>query len=197
LDVPAKTDFTAFCDLVFAELAALIQAPFFLMGSSMGGWLAYEIARRFEAHSGRVPRGIITLGFPMPKAQQELPELDSPDTVAADIIGVNPIFGEVLKYPELLDMILPTMRADFRMCNAYRPDDANKVAIPILGFVGAEDIMVPSEAMRGWQAFTTAGFDLSVVPGVHDLHERPTAAMADQVNAFLIAAQDSLVRCDV
>ena len=70
LDEPAIIDFTALCDRVFAELAALARAPFFLMGSSMGGWMAYEIARRFEAHSGQVPGGIITLSSLMPAAQQ-------------------------------------------------------------------------------------------------------------------------------
>ena len=192
LDEPAETNFSTLCDRIFAEIDALANDPFFLMGSSMGGWMAYEIARRFQNKAGRVPCGIITLCSPMPAALQKLPELNNPDTLVADIIGINPIFEEVTQYPELLDMILPTMQADFRMCNAYRPDAANKVGMPILGFAGADDPLVTPEAMKGWQAFTTAGFDMTVVPGAHDLHVRPTAAMADRIGAFLSASLDAL-----
>ena len=196
LDDPPETNFEILCDRIFADMTSLVREPFYFMGSSMGGWMAYEIALRFE-RSGVLPSGIITFSSPMPSVGQRLPELDNPETVVADIIGVNPIFEEVVQYPELLELILPTMQADFRMCNAYKPAMQNRVSTPILGFAGADDPLVTPDAMLGWQYLTTAGFDLTVVPGEHDLHERPTAAMADRVSSFLTAPHLAMVQSDV
>ncbi|QUJ76804.1 thioesterase [Sulfitobacter albidus] len=194
-EVPA-TDFATLCDRTFAEIAPLVDGPFYCMGSSMGGWMAHEIARRFE-RQGTGPDGIVVLSTPMPARLRKLPELNDPDTLVDDIVGVNPVFAEVAQYPELLEMILPTLRADFRMCNAYRPDTQATVAAPILAFAGAQDPLVPPDTMHGWRSITTAGFDLNVVPGTHDLHERPTLQMAGQLAAFLSAPHLLKAACDV
>lgn len=193
---PPETNFEKLCDRAFSEIRSPAREPFYCMGSSMGGWMAYEIALRFE-HIGVLPSGVIMLSSPMPNARQQLPELDNPETVVTDIIGINPIFEEVVQYPELLELILPTMQADFRMCNAYEPSAGNMVNIPILGFAGTDDPLVTPDAMLGWEALTTAVFDLTVVSGAHDLHERPTAAMVDRVSSFLAAPHGSMVERDV
>ncbi|MEP5762424.1 MAG: alpha/beta fold hydrolase [Litoreibacter sp.] len=186
LDEPPLHNFEELCDQICSEIVGSAKAPFFVMGSSMGGWMAYEIAYRLEQR-GLALKGIIVLCSPMPAAQQKLPELDNPETVAADIIGVNPVFEEVTQYPELLELILPTLRADFRMCNRYRPNLQHKVFAPILGFSGMNDTLVTTEAMRGWATITKTDFNLFEVAGDHSLHENPVAEMIEQVCTFLDA----------
>ena len=179
---PAIADFTALCDLIFRELRPQITGPFALMGSSMGGWIAYELALRLE-QAGQPPALVVPIASPMPGVGRPLPELDNPARAVADIVAFNPAFAEAAAYPELVELILPTIRTDFRMCNRYAPQPGRTMCAPMIGFAGDADTVVDAAAMAGWDALTTGGYDLTVVPGDHALHERPPQVLLDRLIA--------------
>lgn len=170
-DAPAR-DFHTLCDTLFDELRQHTGAPFVLLGSSMGGWIAFELTRRFE-RIGRAPALLVILASPVPDRDKKLPELNDPETAVQDIVDFNPAFSEAAQYPELMELILPTIAADFRMCNAYRPAPHSKVNTPVFGICGQDDTLAPQSSMRNWSLFTQAEMTLHQVHGGHNFHETP------------------------
>lgn len=189
IDEAAIPDFQILCDHIFAQLKGQIGHPFALLGSSMGGWMAYEIAYRLE-QAGQHPALVILLSSPTPETRTPLPELHDPETAIADILTINPTFAEAAAYPELMEMILPTITTDFRMCNAYLPIPERRIATPVIGLTGDIDDLAPAETMTGWQSYTTGSFELHRISGDHRLHETPSRELLDILTLRLAQITD-------
>lgn len=89
IDEPHPLDFTSLCDDVFDRLKDQVCAPFVLLGSSMGGWLAYELAWRLE-RIGKPPSLITVLTSPAPNQPRALPALMDEARVVNDLLEFNP-----------------------------------------------------------------------------------------------------------
>ncbi|MGJ8628715.1 MAG: thioesterase II family protein [Sulfitobacter sp.] len=178
LNEPPQNDFHTLCDSLFEEMRQVVFRPFVLLGSSMGGWIAFELARRFE-RAEMSPELIVALASPVPDLENMLPELRDPQTAVRDVVAFNAEFADAAEYPELMELILPTIAADFRMCNRYRPDRLSAINTPVLGITGRNDPLAPIDAMQAWSEFTRAAFKLDSVDGGHSLHETPGADFFD------------------
>ncbi len=72
----------------------------------------------------------------------------------------------VLADPELLALILPTIRADLTVVETAEPDEAIPFPAPITAFGGEED-RVTRQDLAGWQQHTHGRFMLRTYPGGH------------------------------
>ena len=73
----------------------------------------------------------------------------------------------VLDNDELMQMIMPTLRADFAVNEMYVCNDEPPLACPILALGGDSDPFAPLADLDGWREYTAASFDVSVLPGGH------------------------------
>ena len=73
----------------------------------------------------------------------------------------------VLDNDELMQMILPTLRADFAVHETYVCGDELPLACPILALGGDSDPFTPSADLEAWRVHTVASFEVSVLPGGH------------------------------
>ena len=73
---------------------------------------------------------------------------------------------EVLADAELLSLILPTLRADYRICASFQPPEAIPLPGPIAVLGGEDDGFGPEE-MKGWQDWTSADLAITLFPGGH------------------------------
>ena len=108
-----------------------------------------------------------------PFAKRRLPKVDTDDraTLIAEILAFNPDFDRVLAYPELVDLLLPVIKADFTLCTGYRPRHEPRLTCPIIGFAGNRDQIIPTDTMHGWTDLTEGGFSLTEIDGDHFLIE--------------------------
>jgi medium-chain acyl-[acyl-carrier-protein] hydrolase len=189
LDDPIPASLDALVDGVFADLAPLTGMPYALMGSSMGGWMAYELALRLSAMGLPWPRAVVVLTAHPPHADRILPRLDglSREEVVAALVAFNPGVARAAEHPELLDMVLPAMLADFRLCTAYRPQVRRPLGVPLVTVAGAQDPIAGPQAMEGWADYADAGHEAHVVPGTHDLIEAPPAVLTDLIRRAMAA----------
>jgi medium-chain acyl-[acyl-carrier-protein] hydrolase len=192
----ADPPFVAMADLV-AALADAIPPytghPYALFGSSMGGWIAHALAQELLQRGLPAPVALFACTSSTPFAKRRLPKVDTDDraTLIAEILAFNPDFDRVLAYPELVDLLLPVIKADFTLCTGYRPRHAPRLTCPIIGFAGNRDQIIPTETMHGWADLTEGGFSLSEIDGDHFLIEtapRPILA------ALEACAEQVLVR---
>ena len=168
----------------FAEMA---DKPFALYGHSFGGIVAFELARQIRRSGLPGPHHLFVGAARPPHLELPYPEIHQ----VADrqfIESVQSRYGgipeAIYRDPEILEMFLPAMRADFTAYETYRFEPDDPLDVPITAFAGADDKAVTRECLEEWALHTVAGFDINVLPGGHFL---PPASAREQIRAIQIS----------
>lgn len=134
-------------------------------GHSMGGLLAFEVARRFEAAGSPIAALFISAcAAPGRVGYEHIPESDRGllDAVS-EMTGVNP---EFLESEEFAAKILPTLRG-LKALSKYDCPPQERLSCPIYAFLGDDDEVATYEKMLPWSERTTSEFSVQVFPGHH------------------------------
>ena len=134
-------------------------------GHSMGGLLAFEVARRFEAAGTPIAALFVSAcAAPGRIGYEDIPESDRGLlTAVSQMTGANP---EFLENEEFAAKILPTLRGLRAIANYDCPPDAT-VSCPIFAFLGDDDEVATYEKVVPWSQRTTSEFTVRVFPGHH------------------------------
>ncbi|MEU7923762.1 alpha/beta fold hydrolase [Micromonospora sp. NPDC049801] len=157
-------------------IVARVPTPFAIFGHSMGGLIGYEVAARLVARGGPVPQRLVVSAARPPRDAAPLGTAHRLDDAALTrwLHDLGGIPDEVLTDPGLLELILPTVRADLSVVASYRPTTVPPLPLPVDAVAAADDPLVAPDEVAGWAACTAAGFSLTVVPGGHlYLHDTP------------------------
>lgn len=188
---PAATMRDAVVPLADALLAQP-GPPVVLFGHSMGGLIAFELARELRRRRAPMPLHLLVAAhraphLPYPRAPlRHLPDARLRDALAA--FGGTP--REVLDHPELLDLVIPTLRADLALCETYHHASEPPLDLPLTAYGGHDDALVPTGDLDAWRRHTTAPFRLRMLPGDHFLFHTPRAHAWDALRADLAAIAD-------
>lgn len=147
-------------------LLALPPLPTVFFGHSMGAAVAYETLLRVErtgaAHvtrlcvSGRSPDGAAG------------PAVRTDDEVVEAVGSLGGTHAAVLDDPDLRELLLPVIRNDYHLIDAYRRRvDAPPLHADVHALTGDRDPQVTPEEAAGWSALTSGSFTLTVLEGDH------------------------------
>ena len=169
LKEPAFTQLRPMVEAAAQALRPELTKPFALFGHSMGALVAFELARLFEREAGLKPARV----FVSARRAPHLPD-DEPNTYnlphaefLEDVRRLNGTPKEVLEHEELLELVIPLLRADFEVCQTYQYIPGTPLACPISAFGGVLDPDVHREHLEAWREHTSAGFSLHMFPGDH------------------------------
>jgi len=164
--------FRRVADLVPPLCAALepyLDQPYALFGHSMGAAVAYEVARRLAGTGTGGPRCLIVSGRPAPGAAANGRRLsDLPDDeFVRQVARLNGIPPEVLNEPELLSMLMPTLRADYELSETYQPLPGGRLDCRVIAYISTSDPVAQYTEMLAWRKVTTSEFSVRVFRGDH------------------------------
>jgi len=160
-------------ELVQNLLPALLpqtDRPYAFFGHSMGAVFAAYTAKEIVS-SGWAPPKRLFLSSRQPPHQ---PSPVSPLDHLSDhefVKEINRRYGaiprEILQEPSLLELLLPTLRADIRVLERVEGEMPHPLPIPITAVGGDRDPLVSSEMLASWQDWTNRPLDLKLFHGGH------------------------------
>ena len=168
-----ETAYTRLSDLVPVLASALrpyLDMPFALFGHSVGALACFELARHLQRETGEGPSNLFVAARRAPHRPEPNPpihQLSDPDFIEAVRRRYNGIPDVVLREPELLALMLPTLRADFSLLETYRYAGEDRLICPISCFGGLEDPQTSHDDLDAWRAHTSGAFTLRMLPGDH------------------------------
>ena len=89
------------------------------------------------------------------------------DGLLAELRRLSGTDAEVLADRDLLEVLLPTIRSDYKAAETYVYQPGPVLSCPIVALVGDSDPKVSIEQACDWREHTTGPFELTVVPGGH------------------------------
>ncbi len=173
-----------------AAITPLLDLPFAFFGHSMGATVAHELTRRLLAAGKPAPRHLFVSGRgapQLPSGKRPIHALPEDEFLAA-MREFNGTPAEVLEHRELMEMLLPVIRADFEALETWQYQEGAPCDVPISAFGGIADDGVPLTHLDAWAACTSARFKRHVFPGDHFFLHQHYPAMLNIVSRALEGA---------
>ncbi len=146
-----------------------LNMPFAFFGHSMGALFGFELARYLRKQAGPAPVHLFVSSHRAPQLPDPHPPIHHlPDPAFIDALRrLNGTPQEVLANNELMELLLPQLRADFTLIETYQYIVEEPLTCPISAFGGVQDANVRREEIAAWQMQTTHDFSLHMLPGGH------------------------------
>lgn len=169
LTEPPFTGLEPLVETAARELLPYFDKPFAFFGHSMGAIISFELAHRLRLEQRNEPVHLFVSGRHAPQIPEtETPTYNLPDKDFLDELRrLKGTPAEVLEHEELMQLMLPLLRADFELIQTYKYAPRPPLDCPITAFGGMADTEVPRECLEAWSAMTTGAFKLRMLPGDH------------------------------
>ncbi|CAM5644567.1 thioesterase II family protein [Streptomyces atroolivaceus] len=189
---PRLHDFARLLDELDEALDPLMDAPYAFYGHSMGGIVAYEMARRRFAQGRTPPRQLLVGACPPPHAPRGdiAPDRVTDEELTAWMTGLGGLPELVLRYPEWLRLAVAVLRDDLRLAHGRAPGPGpgeEPLPVPIRVFAGSSDPLVTPGLAAGWARHTSADFRVFNLPGGHFFHRSAPTIMLRLISSLLAA----------
>jgi len=150
-------------------LLPVFDLPFAFFGHSMGALISFELTRRLRQRHLPLPSRLFVSGSGAPQLSDPKPpihQLPREEFIAA-VRRFNGTPEEVWEQEELVEILLPHLRADFEICETYVYQSASPLSIPITVYGGRQDQKIKLEWLDAWCEQTTRTCILHMFPGDH------------------------------
>lgn len=153
-----------------AALEPRLDGPFAFFGHSLGALVAFETARHLRRSTGQLPVQLFASAHRAPQLPNRHPKIAHfPDRRFVSEINARHggVPDAVAENQELMDLMVPSLKADYQLFEDYAYTDEAPLACPIAAFGGTADAYVTQEDLEPWREQTTGPFTLRMRRGGH------------------------------
>jgi len=155
-------------DALVRDMAPYLDKPYVFFGHSMGAIVSFELCRQLRASGYPLPLHLFVSGchaphLPDPHPIHHLPEKE----FLEELFALGGLPQEILDSKELMELILPGIRADFTLVETYSYVEGVPLECPITALGGADDPLVTQETLSAWRIHTSNTFDAKTFQGNH------------------------------
>jgi surfactin synthase thioesterase subunit len=183
-------------DALADELASWFDLPFAFFGHSMGALLCFELTRELRRRGRALPVHLFVSGARAPDVSREeyqLHQIADDSEFIEQVAGrYNGIPDAVLRERELLDLLLPALRADFAAFEKYQYTEEPPIAVRMTALGGSEDHLVHDRELAAWQPHTREELTIERFPGDHFFLHQSRARIIEAIVCRL--SNDAIVR---
>lgn len=126
-------------DILFHTIIKYFDRKIVLFGYSMGGLIAFALAKRLENAGFNIDSLIISATKPM-HFYIDKKHLLSDDELKEDLRIYNATSKSILEHKEIMNLILPIYRNDCCLINSYKPEVIKTIKAPVYLFNSEDDI---------------------------------------------------------
>jgi medium-chain acyl-[acyl-carrier-protein] hydrolase len=150
-------------------ILTLLDTPFVFFGHSMGAVIAFELAQCLRRKYDREPQAVFVSGRRAPQVPDSDPiSYNLPkEEFIEELCRLEGTPKEVLEHVELMEMMIPLLRADFQLIQTYNYVADLPLRCPIIVYGGLQDHDVRRETLLPWKDLTSSRFALHMLPGDH------------------------------
>jgi medium-chain acyl-[acyl-carrier-protein] hydrolase len=167
-------------EVPYTQLSPLVQAiakallpyldkPFAVFGHCVGALVSFELARQLRRQYGLSPAYLCVSACGAPQIPDPSPPLHALPEAAflEELRRRGRMAMRLLEAPEMMQLLLPILRADFVIYETYTYASEAPLDCPISAFGGLQDHTVSHERLDAWRAQTSASFRQHMLPGDH------------------------------
>lgn len=179
----------ALVDELMSVFPKVTERPYVLFGHSLGSRVGFEVILQCQLRGLPLPVRFIASGSRAPHLpKREAPIHDLPDQqFVGQLRELQGTPEEILDNRELIEWLLPLLRADFRIADLHCAPRTS-LNCPLTVLAGTQDETVSPAEVEAWSDLTTAGCDINWVDGGHFFVERNREWVLEKVNAVLETA---------
>ena len=166
-----------------------LDKPIVLFGHSLGALMCFELAHRLRDKYGIEPSLLIVSGRGAPQVpNDDPPTYDLPDPeFINELRRLNGTPSEVLEHTALMELMLPIIKADFKMSETYTFIERPPLNCPLVAMGGINDPGLDRNSLEAWGELTKGSFSMHMVPGDHFMIHSAESAVVGWVNHDLNA----------
>ena len=189
--LPGRGD--RYSEMPYTEISAVVkefidewrgfdEKPFVFFGHSLGALIAFESARLVQELYGLHPEILFGSGSNEPKAtpKKKISNLKKEDFLL-EIKEMGGTPEEIFQNCELIDLIYPMLKADFKMNEDYLFHARAALDSKIIVYEGKKDKYVDLKNIDSWKHYTTKECCIHLMDGGHFFINELTKELLDSI----------------
>jgi surfactin synthase thioesterase subunit len=174
---PVIDDIDELADRIAEAVGPWIDRPTAFFGHSMGAILAFEVAIRLEATGVQLTELFVSGRRGPGTFRDETTYLAGDDELLAEVARLGGTESTALTDPDIVAMVLPFLRGDYRAIERYRWAGGPRLQCGIMAFTGRSDPKASVEEVIQWRSHTAGAFEMRQFPGGHFFLNRHADAL--------------------
>ncbi len=154
---------------ITTDLLRATEKPYAMFGHSMGALIAFELLRLVERNRCSAPVGLFVAGCrgpSLPPRRRPIYALPD-DEFISEIKALRGTPDEILRNPEMMQLVLPVLRADMELADTYAYRAAAPSLCRLFTYGGSSDTETLPEELGAWALETDDGCVTRMYPGDH------------------------------